>query len=91
MTGADFTITARIRTDAGGTIFCKTEPGPDWVPNGKVLFVRGGRLCYDIGWVGVVQTRMRVNDNKWHDVALTWDHASAQVRLYVDGRTRRPG
>lgn len=91
MTGSDFTITARIRTRAGGTIFSRTHPGQEWVHDGKALFVRGGRLCYDIGWVGVVQTRTRVDDNQWHDVALTWEHDSARVRLYVDGRVGGEG
>jgi putative heme-binding domain-containing protein len=90
-TTKDFTITARIRTRRGGTIFAKTATGERWVPNGKALFVRGGRLVYDIGWVGAVTSRRRVNDGKWHDVALTWDHKTGGVTLYIDGKADRTG
>ena len=86
MEDADFTITARIRTSQGGAIFAKTEPGDEWVPGGKVFFVRGGRLCYDTGWVGVVQSRQRVDDGKWHDVAVTRESGKGLVRLYIDGK-----
>ena len=86
LTHANYTIAARIRTFQGGTIFCKTAPEDKWVPDGKVFFVRDGRLCFDIGWVGVVESQTRVNDGKWHDVAMTWNQKSAEVRLYVDGR-----
>ncbi|MFG0333368.1 MAG: DUF6797 domain-containing protein, partial [Maioricimonas sp. JB049] len=75
-TTGSFTIAARIRTEEGGTIVARTTPGPKWVPGGQVLFVRGGRLSYDIGWVGVLQSNVRVNDGKWHDVAVTFDEAS---------------
>ncbi len=91
MTGADFTITAQIKTRDGGTIFSKAAEG-DWVPDGKTLFVRGGRLCYDIGWVGVVQSQRRVDDDRWHHVAMTYEAATGTVRLYIDGQldTQRP-
>jgi len=68
MTSGDFSITARIRTMTDGTIFCKANDQGPWVPNGKTFFVRGGRLCYDIGWVGAVQSKKKVDDGRWHDV-----------------------
>ncbi|WDI42209.1 DUF6797 domain-containing protein [Bremerella sp. P1] len=86
MTKSDFSITARIRTKQGGTIFAQTTPGPKWVADGKVFFVRGGKLCYDIGWVGVVRSKKNVDDGKWHDVAMTWDQETAAVSLWIDGK-----
>ncbi|QDU75352.1 Cytochrome c [Bremerella volcania] len=86
MTKSDFSIAARIRTRQGGTIFAQTTPGPKWVPDGKVLFVRGGKLCYDIGWVGVVTSKRSVDDGKWHDVDLVWDHETGIAALWIDGR-----
>ncbi|MCA9070323.1 MAG: LamG domain-containing protein, partial [Planctomycetaceae bacterium] len=86
MTGKDFTITARVKTKAGGTILAKTQPNSRWVPNGKTFFVRGGRLCYDIGWVGAAQSRQQVNDGKWHEVALRWQHENALAELFIDGQ-----
>ncbi len=86
LSGRDFTIAARIKTRRGGTVFAKTDAGPEWVPDAKALFVRGGRLVYDIGWVGSVDSKVRVADGRWHDVALTWDHETGRVALFVDGK-----
>ncbi|MBI2477492.1 MAG: c-type cytochrome [Planctomycetia bacterium] len=86
MRDRDFTITARMKTTKGGTIFAKTSTATEWVPNGKTLFVRGGRLAFDIGWVGVVQSQTPVADGNWHDVAVTYSHETARVSLFVDGK-----
>jgi putative heme-binding domain-containing protein len=91
MTSGDFSITARIRTTTDGTIFCKSNDQGPWVPNGKTFFVRGGRLCYDIGWVGALQSKKKVDDGKWHDVALTWNHDTGRVSMYVDGKKNGGG
>ncbi|MFP6765236.1 MAG: DUF6797 domain-containing protein, partial [Planctomycetaceae bacterium] len=87
MTHRDFTIAARLRTKSGGTIFCRTASGPRWVPDGKSLFIRGGQVCYDIGWVGALVSKRKVNDGKWHDIALTWAAESKQATLFIDGKT----
>ena len=86
LTRHDYTIAARIKTQAGGSILCQTQPTERWVRDGKSLFVRGGRLAFDIGWVGAVTGRTAVDDGNWHRVAMTWEHPSGRVRLYVDGR-----
>jgi putative heme-binding domain-containing protein len=81
----DFTIAARFLTRRGGTLFSETAPGEIWVPDGKSLFVSGGRLAFDIGWVGVVQSRHRVDDGTWNVCVLTYEHATSRARLFVDG------
>lgn len=86
MTTSSFTIKARLKTKKGGSLFAKTDNRTEWVPDGKALFVRGGRLVYDIGWIGAVQSKRRVADGRWHDVAITWDHQSGRATLYVDGK-----
>lgn len=86
-TTSNFTVTAKIRTKIGGTIVSRTTTGEKWVPDGQTLFVRDGRLTFDIGWVGAVQSRQRVDDGKWHDVAMTWNSKSELVQLFVDGKT----
>ena len=91
LSGSDFTIAGRIRTTQGGTIFCQTRPGDRWAPGGKAFFVRGGRLCFDIGWVGVVESQGKVDDGRWHDIAVVWRHKTGQVRLWIDGRPDRQG
>lgn len=91
LTGGDYSITARVKTEDGGTIIAKAPQTGDWMPNGKSLFIRGGRLVFDIGWVGAVTSQRRVDDGRWHDVAMTWDRESARVRLYIDGRLDAEG
>ena len=86
MSRDDYTIVARFRTRRDGTLFAETSPGERWVPDGKALFVRDGRLVFDIGWVGFVGSRRKVDDGEWHDVGLTFEHASGRARLFIDGR-----
>jgi len=88
-TGNDFTITARIRTKSGGTILSRTKTGEKWIADGQTLFVRNGQLTFDIGWVGAVSSKRRVNDGKWHDVAMTWNASTKLVTLFVDGKPDR--
>jgi putative heme-binding domain-containing protein len=82
----DLTFLARIQTRQGGTLLCQTTPGPVWVPGGKSWFVRDGRLVFDIGWVGAVTGRTRIDDGRWHHVACTWQHETGQIVMYVDGQ-----
>ncbi|HEV7226712.1 MAG TPA: DUF6797 domain-containing protein, partial [Pirellulales bacterium] len=91
LSDADYTIAARIRTTQGGAIFCQTRPGDRWASGGKAFFVRGGRLCFDIGWVGVVESQRKVDDGRWHDVAVVWRRKTGEVRLSIDGRPDRQG
>ena len=91
MSQSDFTITARLRTESGGTIFAKAPADGPWVPDGTSFFIRGGRLTYDIGWVGAAQSKKRVDDGKWHDVAMTWEKSSGKVRFFIDGKQSGTG
>lgn len=86
LTDKDFSITARVKTRTGGTILCQGPLEGPWAPDGKSLFVRGGRLTFDIGWVGAVAGKTNVADDRWHDVAMTWERESGRVRLFVDGK-----
>ena len=56
------------------------------MPNGQTWFVRDGRLCFDIGWVGVVTGKAKVNDDRWHQVVVNWQQSDHRLRLYVDGK-----
>lgn len=82
---SDLTVAAWIKTARDGSIFAKTAAEGPWVRDGKSFFVRGGKLGFDIGWVGAVAGRRPVADDRWHHVALTYDHAGGEVRLFVDG------
>ncbi len=84
-----FTWTAWIRTKQGGTILARTGPGEKWQRGGKVLFVADGRLAFDIGWVGEVRARGRVDDGKWHHVAVTGNEGA--LSLFIDGTLKGEG
>ena len=43
------------------------------MPVTRRRFVRDGRLTVDIGWVGAVSSKRKINDGKWHDIAMTYD------------------
>jgi putative heme-binding domain-containing protein len=84
--GKDYSIVARFRTRAGGTLFSQCAAQGPWVPNAKALFIRGGKLCFDIGWVGVVTSKKSVSDGEWHEAKLIWRADTDQVQIYLDGR-----
>ncbi|MBL8842648.1 MAG: c-type cytochrome [Planctomycetes bacterium] len=83
--GGDFTLAARLRTRSDGPLVARAAAGPRWTPDGQVLFVRDGRLCFDIGWVGCVTAPRGIDDGEWHEVAMTWRRADGQVELWIDG------
>jgi putative heme-binding domain-containing protein len=91
LSGQDYSIAVRFRTKAGGTLFSQSAAQGPWVPDAKALFVRGGKLCFDIGWVGAVTSKKSVNDGKWHDAVMTWTKASGQAQLYIDNKLDAQG
>ncbi len=86
MTDGDYSIAVRFQTRKGGTLFCETRPGDDWVHDGKSLFIRNGRLVFDIGWVGALTSNRRVDDGAWHDAVLTSEGKTHRARLFIDGK-----
>lgn len=85
LTNSDYTIVARIRTREGGTIFAEAPAVGSHAPNTKSLFVADGRLHFDVGWVGAVESGRDLDDGQEHVVAVTFKHEDGAVRLYVDG------
>jgi mono/diheme cytochrome c family protein len=82
----DLSFAAWINTSADGTIFALTTPGDQWVHDGRALFLRGGKLTFDIGWVGAVAGSSPLANGQWHHVAMTWSHSDGAVKFFVDGR-----
>jgi hypothetical protein len=80
----DFTIAARFRTSAGGAIVSKCAKEGNWTPDSKTLYVRDGRLVYDIGWLGAISSKKVVNDGAWHNAVLRCAEGNAE--LFVDGK-----
>jgi putative heme-binding domain-containing protein len=86
LTNKDYSIVARIRTRGDGTIFSQAAKEGEWIPDGKAFFVRGGKLVFDIGWVGAVTSKTNVADGRWHTVGMSWQRDGGVVRLYLDGK-----
>ncbi|MBM4015438.1 MAG: heme-binding protein [Planctomycetes bacterium] len=85
-TNDDFTLAVRMRTRHDGAIAAVVTSGPSWTPNGQALFVRDGLLCFDIGWVGCVNSTARVDDGAWHEIAARWRRSDGRLELWIDGR-----
>ena len=82
--GGDFTALAKFSTKADGTLVSVCAPQGKWSPDAKALFVREGRMVYDIGWLGALSGGPEVNDGAPHTVVLT--AAAGHAQLWVDGK-----
>ena len=82
--GADFTAMATFEARGDGALFSKCAPAGKWSPDAKALFIRGGRLVYDIGWLGAITGGPNVADGKPHTAVLTLRDGTA--RLWLDGK-----
>ena len=82
--GGDFTAVAKFETTGSGTLFSKCVPTGKWAADAKALFIRGGRLVYDIGWLGAMTGGGKVDDGKPHTAVLTV--RSGTARLWLDGK-----
>jgi hypothetical protein len=89
--GVDFILEAKFKTTAaGGTIVGKAFANGLWknggsAGQGKMVFLRGGKVGMDMGWVGYFACNRIVNDGNWHSVALKYVKAEGeQYQLFVD-------
>jgi len=87
----NFMLKARFKTTAAaGTIVGKPFAHGLWrnggsAGQGKMLFLRGGHVGFDIGWVGYFGCAKAVNDGLWHETALRYVAGeSTQYQLFVD-------
>ncbi|YCM46347.1 DUF6797 domain-containing protein [Verrucomicrobiaceae bacterium 227] len=80
----DFTLAVKFRTNEQGTLVSKCAPEGKWTRDSKALFVQGGRLVYDIGWLGSIRSKSKVADGEWHHAVLV--NGDDTVRLFVDGK-----
>jgi hypothetical protein len=80
--GADFTALATFSTKANGTLFAMCDPQGKWSPDAKALFLRDGKLVYDIGWLGEMSGGRKVNDGQSHTIVLT--SQKGRVQLWLD-------
>lgn len=79
----DFTAMVKFSTKQGGPLIAKAPAVGKWAENGKMLFIQDGKVVYDIGWLGDLIGKKKVNDGKEHIIVLQTDGKTA--RLFVDG------
>ncbi|MHB1307744.1 MAG: DUF6797 domain-containing protein [Limisphaerales bacterium] len=82
---SDLSVAVWIKTDSDGTILAQTAASGPWVPDAKALFLRNGRLTFDVGWVGAIESSAAIPLNRWVHVALTWARADGRSVLFLDG------
>jgi hypothetical protein len=82
--GADFTAMVQFETTGEGALFSKCAPDNKWSPDAKALFIRDGRLVYDIGWLGELSGGPKVNNGKPQTVVLSVSGGTA--RLWLNGK-----
>ncbi len=82
--GSDFTAMVSFESGGDGTLFSICAPAGKWSAGAKALFIRGGRLVYDIGWLGALTGGPKVHDGKPHTAVLSVREGAA--RLWLDGK-----
>lgn len=82
--GRDFTVMAKFRGGQSGSLFSKSMKDGKWVRDAKALFLRDGRLVYDIGWVGEFVGKTKLDPGKDYVAVLVSD--GGRVSLYLDGK-----
>lgn len=82
--GGDFTAMIRFESVGDGTLVSVCPPAGKWEPQSKALFIRDGRLVYDIGWLGEMPGGPVVSDGKSRTTVLVVKGGAA--RLWLDGR-----
>jgi len=80
---ASYTASVRFQTKGEGTLISKSATDAKWAPNAKALFIRDGRLVYDIGWLGAMNSAAQVNDGQPHHAVIQVRDGNA--RLFLDG------
>jgi hypothetical protein len=81
----DFTWHAYLKTsDGSGAVLSRNPAGSAWNQGSKALFVRNDTVQWDTGWVGNPHTNVVVNDDRWHQVIVTYDSNANLLRILVD-------
>jgi hypothetical protein len=78
-----YSFYVKFTAKGDGTLVAKAPKKGKWAKNGKAFFIQDGVVCFDIGWVGQIQGKRKVNDGKPHQAVLRVDGDTIQI--YVDG------
>ncbi|HIJ70191.1 MAG TPA: hypothetical protein HPP87_02365 [Planctomycetes bacterium] len=81
--GSDFTISAWIKTESEtGAILVKAPSWRGSQSQMKALYLKDGRCVYEIRDTGSFEAEVRVNDNRWHHLALIGRNP---MEFFIDG------
>jgi hypothetical protein len=83
-TARTMTWSAWVNPSSDGTVMALTGAKGKWLKGGVTLFIKGGRLNLDIGWVGTFKGPGGLSDGKWHHVAMT--QVENGIHFYLDGK-----
>jgi hypothetical protein len=79
----DFTIAAWIKTESEtGTILAKATTSRGSQLQIKALYLKDGKPTYEVRQVASFDTRVKVNDGRWHHIVLVGKNP---VEFYIDG------
>jgi hypothetical protein len=82
---SDFTWHAYIKTsDSSGAVFSRNPTGSAWNQGSKALFVRSDDVEWDTGWVSNPTTQVRVDDDEWHQLIVTFEASTDTLNIFVD-------
>lgn len=82
---SDFTWHAYIESgESSGAILSRNPLASAWNQGSKALFVRGGTVQWDTGWVSNPPTGVAVDDDDWHQVIAIYRAATDQLQIFVD-------
>ena len=79
------TLFLTFRSTGDGTLFSTAPAKGPWAKNARALFIRDGRLVFDIGWVGDATGGPKVTDGKPHAVAVRIAK-NGTTEIYLDGK-----
>jgi len=82
--GADLTVAVWFSALGGGTLFAMESEEAEGESGSMALFVRDGRLVYEVGMSGALTAAPRVNEGREHVAVLR--QRDGHVELWLDGQ-----
>jgi sugar lactone lactonase YvrE len=80
----DFTIFTSFSVKEDGSLFMRGDTSGKWKSGAKTLAVENGKLIYDVGWVGSIQSMKKVTDGKDHFAVVR--SRNGVTELHLDGK-----
>ena len=89
LAGTDFSLYANVKTRQAGCIFCSIPENRMWMNDSKALIIDATGVIQFISGPNVMsEGHSRVNDDKWHEVAVVY---SEENKRYITIPSKRKG